>query len=242
MAKTINLYDGGAPQYSFPGCDNIRKWDCPLPNQIAGEYGRGDFTLGTIFQPAAISHQAAAVEGLKKSDFPTVVNLLVIPQLHSMTEVFVRVLPDAYTGNFCGAPGAADGVVFNVVGKMVNLSDCANGDVLEAYAAGEDYELPDVFSDINAAEHGAYHAFLDTSKTITTTVETPNPDPEGADTQTSTSATTTASGTFVPEGKALILGLQFTSGPSTEGVTLDMLTARLALVVKAGNFEFPIHL
>ncbi|ETD72764.1 hypothetical protein V757_02160 [Pelistega indica] len=201
--NTVMLYQGGNPQPQFPACGNTQRWACPLPTQIAGEYDRGSFTLGTVLQPAAIPFQAGNLDGAKAG---VSVGLLVVPELHSFTQLFVHVDPDAPAGLGCcgGNSNTMAGVTFEVVGKLIDTVGCDDyASIVDRFEAGEDVTVPDALKNIDASIRGAYHAFLDTATTTSTTTEVPSDDPLRGDTNTTVSTTTVASGAFVPEAKPL---------------------------------------
>lgn len=244
MAKSVVLYDGGQPLFKFPACDATRDFGCKFPTQIAGEYERGHFTLGNILQPAAHPYQRDAFLKLKKTDTEVDVALLVVPELHAVTQLFVHIDPNAPAGtDCCTARGdTMQGVTFDVFAKLVDTTKCEEADSIgELIAAGEDFTLPAGFTGLDANAEGVFHAFLDTSTTVVTTTEIPSGDPLVPGEHTTTAVTTTASGVFVPKGKALVIGVKLNSLPTGVDGTYAAMQGRIALVVKADNFEYPIH-
>lgn len=213
MAKTVALFEGGFPLPQFPACDNVRVWGCPLPKQVAGEYARGYFTLGHIFQPAVVPHQAGAMAKIKPGNVPVDVAMVVVPELHSVTELYLHVDPTAPTtkSGCCGVGGnTMAGVTFEVFAKIVDSAQCEEAESMEALIeAGEDFEVPADFKGIDASQRTIKHAFLDE-----------------------------ATRAFVEEGKTLIYGIRLLTAPTGEDITFADLAGRVALVAKVGNFEF----
>lgn len=243
-SKTVALYDGGQPKFKFPAHDSTRDFGCMLPTTVAGEYNRGSFTLGNILQPAAHPYQRDALARLKKTDNPVSVALLVVPELHAVTQLFVRTEPKAPIGSDCcrNRGDTMQGVTFDVFAKLVDTTKCDEFDTIEALIdSGEDFPLPAGFTDIDANAENVFHAFLDTSTTTVTTTEVPSLDPLVPDTNTSVAVTTTASGVFIPVGKTLVLGVKLKTLPTGIDGTYHAMQGRIALVTKVDNFEYPIH-
>lgn len=214
MADSVVLFEGGFPTSQLPAHDAFKTWGCPLPKQIAGEYDRGYFTLGNIFQPAAIPHQAAAMKRLKPTDVPADLAMIVIPEKHSHTELFLQVDPIApmpITGRYGPVVNTMAGVTFDVWAKVVDTAACETAKTMEELiGSGTDVEVPAEFKGIDASQHKVVHAFL-------------------ADDQRK----------FIEEGKVLVYGIRLLSAPTGQDIKFEDLAGRIALVAKASNFEFP---
>lgn len=84
----IDLYRGGYPKTVFPACEGQNQFRPPFPRRVAGEYGRGFFTLGFPLHPAVIEWQA---DQLRDAAVGDIVNLLVIPEHTLLSSVFTKV-------------------------------------------------------------------------------------------------------------------------------------------------------
>lgn len=246
MAKTLALYDGGMPLFKFPGYDSTRDWGTPLPKQVAGEYNRGYFTLGNILQPAALPYQRDALAKARPTDIPVDVALVVIPELHSVNQIFVSVEPEAPAGPGCcgGANDTMEGVTFSVFAKLVNLSEAGDYDsVAEFIEASPDFELPDGFENLDANAEGYFHGSLATAEsTATTTVTLTDAfDQVEVESAVTSVATTVAPENFVPKGYSLVFGVRLETAPTGTAGVFEAMSGRIALVAKVENFEFPIH-
>ncbi|ETD67548.1 hypothetical protein V757_11200 [Pelistega indica] len=250
MAKTVSLYDGGTPQFVFPAADATRRFGCRLPTQVAGEFDRGHFTLGNVLQPAAFPYQRDALAKIKAADVPVDVALLVVPELHSITQVFVHSNPTATVAgqNCCSAvTDSMQGVTFDVFAKLVDATKCGGGcsgsediTIEQLIAEGEDFALPSGFTGIDANAEIVRHGYLDTSSSKETSVVTKIEDPLSGSTIDGAAITTTASTVFVPAGRAVVLGIRLNTAPTGTAGTFAAMQGRIALVVKVDNFEYPI--
>ncbi|MGF6599792.1 hypothetical protein P3T23_004526 [Paraburkholderia sp. GAS448] len=155
--NTFNLYKGGMPVIAFPHCHSERDFRLPYPATVAGEYGRGDFTLGDNIQPAYRPYQQAVMRDVAAGD---VVNLLVVPGEHSLTELFVKtepVAPPIAPG--CSTVGcnatSMEGVTFDVIGNIYGVDD----DALTKPPASS-ITMPAVFAGLDASVEASVHAFM----------------------------------------------------------------------------------
>ncbi|RQH06628.1 hypothetical protein [Paraburkholderia dinghuensis] len=155
--STHNLYKGGMPLLMLPYCDSQREYRLPYPLTVAGEYGRGDFTLGDNIQPLYRPYQRAVMKDVQAGD---TVNLLVVPGEHSLTELFLKVEPVAppvtLNCSNCNCPATSmEGVTFDVTGNVYGVDD----DALSV-APQSSLTMPAGFSGIDASEESSVHAFL----------------------------------------------------------------------------------
>ena len=150
---------------------------------------------------------------VKPGNVPVDVAMVVVPELHSVTELYLHVDPTAPTtkSGCCGAGGnTMAGVTFEVFAKIVDSAQCEEAESMEALIeSGEDFEVPADFKGIDASQRTIKHAFLDD-----------------------------ATRKFVEEGKTLIYGIRLLTAPTGEDITFADLEGRVALVAKVGNFEF----
>lgn len=111
----IDLYRGGYPKVLFPACSGQNEFKPPFPQRVAGEYGRGFFTLGFPLHPAVIGWQADKLEDAQPGD---IVNLLVIPEHTLFHSAFleVEVAPELSSVHRVGGclTGSMVGVSFEV--------------------------------------------------------------------------------------------------------------------------------
>ena len=146
------LYRGGTPQVNFPGCFGQQVFGPPFPWKVAGEYGRGDFTLGEMLQPASRPYQAAALDGAAVGD---VVELVVVPEEHSLTQLFLKVEPhpprSAGTSPVGCIRDSMNGVTFDLVGNFYDT---------ETYALLGPWTPPANFTGIDASVDASTHAFV----------------------------------------------------------------------------------
>lgn len=88
----LPLYRGGTSVLQFPVCDGSSEFGPPFPHRIAYEYTTGEFTLGDKLDPSMRTYQRAIFNDLENG--PAVgdeIQLLLIPQEHILTGVFVAV-------------------------------------------------------------------------------------------------------------------------------------------------------
>jgi hypothetical protein len=154
---THNLYKGGNQLLTFPYCDSQREFSLPYPERVAGEYGRGDFTLGDNIQPFYRPYQQAVMRDVKAGDL---VNLLVIPGEHSMSELYVKVEPVAPAiAPGCSSVGCIantmEGVTVDIVGSVYGVND-------DALVKPPKFTLmmPGVLAGIDASVEKSVHAFM----------------------------------------------------------------------------------
>jgi len=119
--------------FMFPGGTHSEQWlfadNCPqelkaFPCQVAGEYNRGDFTLGIPFVPTLTRRQKDAVEKITSADdYPVIIWLAALPQEHYTTAMALRVEPDISTD--CAPTTCCkvspDGLTFDVVEQEFNM-------------------------------------------------------------------------------------------------------------------------
>jgi hypothetical protein len=153
----IFLYKGGAPVFEFPGCDARREFRLPYPERVAGEYGRGDFTLGDNLQPFYRQYQASDLDGMKPGDTAF---LLCVPTEHEVTGLYVRTDPSASATTLgCGEKGCVAntmaGVTIDVTAARYKMDEDARTATPTATVS-----LPAAFAGIDAATEGSKHTFL----------------------------------------------------------------------------------
>lgn len=115
--------------FVFPGGTHTENWlfaeNCPqvlkaMPCQVAGEYDRGDFTLGVPFVPSLTRRQSDAMKEITSSaDYPMIIWLEVIPQEHcTWTKMALRIEPDisgACSSDTSCCKADSKGLTFDVV-------------------------------------------------------------------------------------------------------------------------------
>lgn len=142
------LYKGGTPQVVFPGCFGQNVFGPPFPTRVAGEFDRGDFTLGDVLQPASRRYQADALSTAAVGD---VADMVVVPEQHSMTELFVETDPNPSRMASVGcAADSMNGVTFDIVGTYYDNT---------TFAAIGPFVAPAGFTGLNANVAAAVHAF-----------------------------------------------------------------------------------
>jgi len=155
--STLNLYKGGRPAQVFPGCASEHDFVLPYPMTIAGEYGRGDFTLGDSIHAAYRPYQQHVMADVTPGD---TVNLLAVPGEHSVTALFVKIEPVApMLAPGCSSVGcianSMDGVTLDVVAHLYDENDDARTQPPQSALA-----LPAGFSGLDASVEQSAHAFM----------------------------------------------------------------------------------
>lgn len=141
----IDLYRGGVPQTVFPACEGQNQFRPPFPHRVAGEYGRGDFTLGFALHPAVIGWQADKLLSAAVGD---VVNVLVVPEHHVVASVFVENNPTPELSSVHAVGGCSadsmvgtkfevvyqlyDNATFAPIGTATTAVTIADGNVYDA--------------------------------------------------------------------------------------------------------------
>jgi hypothetical protein len=236
--SNIQLFKGGTPQTTFPGCFGQQLFDAPFARRVAAEYARGYFTLGESLQPAFRPYQAKELHHAVVGD---VAELLSIPENTLLTSLSLDVDPEPprvlnASGVGCIAD-SMDGVTFTVVGT---LYDTITGDVVGATGTlagllASQNNAAGVFSGSELLTSGSW-AYA--TKSIDFTFSASSAQVYRAGFAYVSSPVTP--GAFIPKGFTLVLGVQFASAPTNTNLTFADMAGRISLVVKVEDFQFPL--
>lgn len=118
----------------LPICDGCRSSDMsehlPFPGKIAGEYNRGNFTLGQSLNPAVNQRQRTAL-GCVAAAVGDFIPLLLVPELHTIDDVFVEVQTDQtiYVPNVHVLSNNMAGLTFDVEARIYDANGVQTGTI-----------------------------------------------------------------------------------------------------------------
>lgn len=186
----------------------------PYPTRVAGEYGRGDFTLGSYFDMLNNSRFRETVQEASVG-VGDVISLLLVPEEHTVSDVFVKVYPNnnVVAPVSWAPPRNAAGATFSVVARRYSAAGVLLGTLAQPAGLADLDFAPD--------DGGSPPKLIDLA--IRQPIE------GGA-------------GYFVPTGSWLEFGLQIETMPSDATVKIEDLTTAVGLVVKVHDYQHPLML
>jgi len=189
-----------------------------MPHEVAGEYGRGDFTLGVPFVPSLATRQNDQLNGLNLDPaapfVPFVVWLVAVPAEHSSSACGIRVEPDV-----CDT----DGQIRCIPPKCGWIEP--TGFSFEIVRQRVDNAVLEDTGDIEAAKLGS-------PAVIGTT-------PLDLD---SYSFERVALAQHVAADQTMLVGVRVITPPDAGADKISALQCRITPVVKVGNFGNPLQI
>lgn len=154
MADAILFRGGPCIPLCMPFCDSpaaVRAEKLRYSDRVAGEYDRGQFTLGALYDVMNNGTFRSAVKGadVGVDDF---ISLLMVPRLHTVNDLFVQVNSDGkvYAPNPRYIKKNAAGATFDVEARLFNSEGVQQTVV----------SLPATFAGISAAVDGVKRSAL----------------------------------------------------------------------------------
>lgn len=205
------LFPGGSKTTNFhndPAAVALAK----MPEQVAGEFGRGDFTLGVPFVPTLSTRQNKSIEAMNLDPnvafVPFTVWLVAVPEECSTDSIGLRIEPKGSSSK--GIPQCQaidnDGFTFDVVRQKFDNAKVKAGDL-----AG---------------------APIGTASTIGT---------GGLDADAYT-FTRTAMAQHVPSGQTMLIGIHILTPPDAGIDMIAAMPCRITPVVKVHDYQNPLQI
>ena len=210
------------------GCkETTRARHTPYADRVAGEFNRGNFTLGWRFHPGEIEYQergiVCAPNGLQVGDF---VSLIMVPAEHTLFDLFVKIVPEH--------------TQYATSRSMPNTSHRKNN--MEGFEISVAIKL---FSKTGVA-------VTETGPTIPpdllNLVTPPKPTGNGVQLNAVRRAAMMPSsgGFFVPQGQYAEVGFTIVALPSnnpygTGPFPMELISGYVELAGKVGDYQTPLH-
>lgn len=136
----------------LPICDGCGQKDrakhLPYPNRVAGEYGRGDFTMSNLLSPRTIEHQRLAFV-CKPVAVDDTIPMILVPEHHVLTDLFTQVMTTMQTHipTITNPPSNMAGLTYDVVATVRDKETGEQESVITLDAA-----LLEIDANVNAAK------------------------------------------------------------------------------------------